>query len=130
MVDREVEGLVEVVMLRIMRGGTSIVFDRDDCVRLVREAGIEVDCAFLAEKIDTERLIPVLVVTILGALTFDMLAKASELLGTRRIDISCDLGCESDCSHSTDITFWNPSPSTLAGSAVCVKEHPYWKASS
>jgi hypothetical protein len=39
-------------------------------------------------------------------LTFEMLAKASELLGTRKIDVSCDLGCESDRTHDTEVTFW------------------------
>jgi hypothetical protein len=39
-------------------------------------------------------------------LTFDVLEKASQLLGTRKIDISCDHGSSSDPCHERLITFW------------------------
>lgn len=39
-------------------------------------------------------------------LTFEMLSKTSKLLGTRKIDVSCNLGCESDRTHDTEVTFW------------------------
>ena len=39
-------------------------------------------------------------------LTFEMLEKASELFGTRKIDLGCDHGCASDPCHETNITFW------------------------
>ena len=38
-----------------------------------------------------------------SAITFDNLCKLSELFGTRKINIDCDLGCASDRSHDTSI---------------------------
>ena len=42
-------------------------------------------------------------------LTFDMLRHASEVMGTRKIFVSCDLGCSSDRSHDTTVSFHGPS---------------------
>lgn len=38
------------------------------------------------------------------SLTFDVLAKISELMGTRKIDIDCEHGCSSDPCHERVIT--------------------------
>jgi len=48
-----------------------------------------------------------------GELTFDDLAKLSEVLKTRSIDIKCDLGCESDHSHNTYLIVRNIPPEHL-----------------
>ena len=45
------------------------------------------------------------VVEICGDLTFEMLSRAAVLMGTRDINIECDLGCESDHSHDTSLVF-------------------------
>ena len=39
-------------------------------------------------------------------LTFDVLEKASKLLSTRQIDISCEHGTGSDPCHERLVTFW------------------------
>lgn len=76
---------------------------------ILREAGLEVGYATWhtvsrAGKVIVERVS----FRIEGELTFEKLARASELMGTRRIDITCNLGCGSDRSHDTDLVFWNP----------------------
>jgi hypothetical protein len=81
---------------------------------LVRKAGIEVDYAILTRTEREGKSVERVTVWISGDLTFEMLSKASELMDTRKIDIACDLGCESDRSHDTKLIFWDPSPRSEA----------------
>lgn len=82
-----------------------------DYASLIRESGIDVDYAYLHTAENEKECIVVRVVAVIsGDLTFDTMEKASILMGTRKIDITCDLGCESDRSHDTKLVFHNPSP--------------------
>lgn len=83
----------------------------DDYANVIREAGIEIDYAY-CHTTEDEKTIKVdrVVARISGDLTFEMLERASVLMGTRKINIVCDLGCESDKSHDTDLVFHDPSP--------------------
>lgn len=76
---------------------------KPDYAKLCRDAGIEADYAYCIDRLDPSK--SSVVVRILGELTFEMLSRASVLMGTRDINISCDLGCESDRSHDTEIVF-------------------------
>lgn len=77
--------------------------DWPDYAKLCREAGITVGCAYRIVGPTPEG--DTVVVEISGDLTFDMLSRAAVLMGTRDINIECDLGCESDHSHNTSLVF-------------------------
>ena len=85
-----------------------------DYAGIIRKAGIGVRVAYCdtLEKVGE----PVVVLSVEatidgddGDLTFEMLERAAVLMGTRKIDITCDLGCESDRSHDTLLVFHNPA---------------------
>ena len=77
--------------------------EHPDYAELCREAGITADSAHRIVGATPEA--DKVVVEISGDLTFDMLSKAAVLMGTRDINIECDLGCESDSSHNTSLVF-------------------------
>lgn len=82
-----------------------------DYAKLIREAGIEVDYAF-AHTVErpNEFYVEKVIARISGDLTFEMLERASVLMGTKKINVECELGCESDMTHDTHLIFYKPAP--------------------
>lgn len=83
---------------------------RAEFCRLLRQSGLEFD-GYILNLVWAGELAPThkgyIQVQFTGDdLTFDVLDKASQLLGTRQIDISCDHGTGSDPCHERLITFW------------------------
>jgi len=73
---------------------------------LVKRAGIDVEHCYVNGRDENLSV----VCSIAGSLTFAMLSKASELMGTRSIDVACDTGTGSDRSHETQLVFNAPRP--------------------
>jgi hypothetical protein len=80
---------------------------RDELLGLCRSAGLEVDYCIITWAGEAPNHPEGRVSFKFGGneLTFEMLAAAGRLLGTTKIDIACEHGCESDRCHDTFITF-------------------------
>ena len=61
----------------------------------------------LIDRALTDSKGPYISISRCGNLRFDVLAKISEMLKTKNIDLDCDLGCSSDPSHERTITIYD-----------------------
>lgn len=80
---------------------------RQRCQVLARECGLDVECAMAGRETDGSFSMTIDHSTM--DLSFDILVKISETLGSREIQLGCDMGTSSDRSHDPYIIVRWPS---------------------
>jgi len=81
---------------------------RSYCEKLAEVCGLSVNFVFVSTDIDNRQVSAIDIYHHADNLSFDILEKLSIAFRSKLIDLTCELGCESDRSHDPIIRIRNP----------------------